>query len=617
MSVALQMYDLCGPWRFQVDPGRAGDERYSQRSYNAAGWPEVSLPCTFDDCAPGMERYRGTCWFRREFELSEPVDGGRASLCFEAVNYNAAVWLNDRRIGENHDPFLPFEFDITDVISSQNSNLVAIRVDNTRNRGQFPLFEGWLGQGGVLREVSLKIATDIDLKSFCVVAELRGTDGWIESMATLTNHRRESAWISLRLNISQIDGGRILELDLGRFEIGGESTREILVKKSIGHVSPWSPESPALYQAQFELLNHGHILSQKDFRLGFRKLEIRKNRVFLNGTQIFLKGFNRHEDSPRTGMAMDLSMARRDFEHIKSLGANTVRLCHYPHHPGEIDICDDLGLIVISEIPLNGWGIADYPGGGLGWHVEDVPGIIDTGKRQLAKLVGRDMHHPSIAFWSVCNEPAEAAHPEIVESVRELIKYGKTLDDSRLWTHVSNNWCNFEQNNLFLEDDVICVNGYPSLTQRLGHHGSDLPAGTEYLDAETDFTYSKLYWAENLNRLATLYPDQPIMVTEFGYPSVQGTAGPLGEDIQVLATQAELQVLLSLEKNLLSGALLWCYAKHPWPPGGFKPFTFELSPYGYMSRDRKTSMKALQVIRDMFNDSGRPATSRLQVVKAL
>ena len=81
---------------------------------------------------------------------------------------------------------------------------------------------------------------------------------------------------------------------------------------------------------------------------------------------------------------------------------------------------------------------------------------------------------------------------------------------------------------------------------------------------------------------------------KFGYMSIEGVNGPLGEDTQALGTEAEFK---AMDAPYVAGASLWCYAKHAWPAGCFD---FDISPWGYVSRDRKTRMKAFSVVRNMF-----------------
>jgi beta-glucuronidase len=204
---------------------------------------------------------------------------------------------------------------------------------------------------------------------------------------------------------------------------------------------------------------------------------------------------------------------------------------------------------------------------------------MDAAERELRKMILRDRNHPSIIFWSVSNE-SEEQHPEVNQGNNRLIQLGRQLDPTRLITHVSDRWSSEKESRYFEFDDVVCVNGYPgAFSQR----GDDL-----WLAKVTQ------WWRDELARLHARYPTKPIVITEFGYMSIEGMTGPIGEGTQALGTEAEFK---GMDAPYVSGATLWCSAKHAWPPGCF---AFEISPFGYVSRDRKTKMKAFSVVSNMF-----------------
>ena len=118
---------------------------------------------------------------------------------------------------------------------------------------------------------------------------------------------------------------------------------------------PWCPEHPVVYTARLELRVAGQLLDAVEISCGFRRIAVRDGQLLLNDTPMVLRGFNRHEDSPRAGMRVNLETARDDFLAMKAVGANFVRLCHYPHHPGELNLCDALGLLVMCEVPVYWW----------------------------------------------------------------------------------------------------------------------------------------------------------------------------------------------------------------------------------------------------------------------
>jgi GNAT superfamily N-acetyltransferase len=258
---------------------------------------------------------------------------------------------------------------------------------------------------------------------------------------------------------------------------------------------------------------------------------------------------------------------------MKQMGANFVRLCHYPHDPRTLDLCDEIGLLVMCEIPLYWWGNRE----------EDHAAKLEVAKRQLTRLIMRDRGHPSVIFWSVSNETSEEA-PEVAAGNAELVRLAKQFDPKRLATHVSDKWTNEPRSDA---DDVICVNSYPTWSARAWQHNP------QYEPAE-----GAGWWRENLAKLHERYPGKPIVVAEFGYPAIEGVAdGGIGEAFQAETVEAELRGILGAGPYV-SGATIWCWADHPWAEDNWINY-LTTSPFGVVARDRR-SKQAAPVVERLF-----------------
>jgi beta-glucuronidase len=347
---------------------------------------------------------------------------------------------------------------------------------------------------------------------------------------------------------------------------------------AVPQAQPWSPEQPRLYDFTVKLWEGEEETDCLTRRIGFRRIEARGARIELNGAPLFLKGFNYHEDSPRTGMAPDPEGGRRDLEGMKAAGANFVRLAHYPHHPATLDLCDQLGLLTLAEIPLWQWRIAKP-------DPEATALTAAAAERQLRAMIARDGHHPSVIFWSVSNECAEDQEG-VVAAIHNLLRLARQEDPGRLAVHVSNYWLKHPH---FEEDDVICVNHYPSWGKRLG------PDGHGY-----DLAKSADDWRSALEALHRRYPGKPVLVTEFGYPALAGIpGGGAGEVTQAKVIEGEMG---GIRHPAVCGMALWCWADHEWtfhdlPALG--PIT--ISPFGVVTRNRQPKA-ALKVLSRLFRE---------------
>lgn len=583
-----QTVELASPWRFCPDPHRDGESlSFWKADRTFPLWREVSVPSCFEAACPELDGYEGLCWYRHTFTPPAAWQGRRLVLRFEAVNYRARVWLNGHLLGEHRDGFLPFEFDVGASVLWGCGNLLAVSVDNASYEGDVPgTHVGWRGYGGILREVSLITMPAVHLGRIRIEAVPGGGGGAVVVRAEIRNDGAAAAEGDVDVAIQSPEGNIDLSLRSDRVSVESGACVEVRLEGHVPAVRAWSPASPVMYKA-LASLNRGTCDEDKTTTLfGFRKIEATPEGLLLNGERIFLTGFNRHEDSPQTAMATDLGTTRQDLERMKEAGANFVRLCHYPHHPATLDLCDQLGLLVLSEVPLYFWNNTDE-----GRRTQAARAL--SAARQLEKMIERDINHPCVIFWSVSNETPEG-EPGVAEDNRTLIRRARELDPSRLCVHVMNRW--EDGHAQFEEDDVVCVNTYPTMDfEARGHQ-----PGTFDVDGAV------ARQRDRLDALHRRYPSKPILIAEFGYCSLAGTFGhAFGEDEHARSISAEFA---TFDAPYLCGATIWCWADHPWPAGRF--FNgLAIAPFGVVSRDRRR-LQPYWTARAMFRArQGCPVTT--------
>ncbi len=555
--MARETLDLCGVWKFLPDP-RADAELSvcADHAPDTRRWREALIPATFETCLPELDGYEGTVWFAREASIPRGWESRRVALRFEGVNHHTGVWVNGHEAGGSSDGFLPFEIELDGFLRAGDTARILVRVDNLRREPDLPgTRAGWRNQGGILREVSL-VATDP-----ARITEVRvnaAQDGGLTVSWQAINGRDRPCNLRVAAQVIDAAGSLVWEAAASGCRHGGRCgirSRGLAVRPRLGR-RPWSPQRPTLYRAVVRLDAEDQEADRVEVRFGFRTVQAKDGKLLLNGEPIYLQGWNRDEDSRRHGMASDLQTARADLLAMKEAGATFVRLCHYPHHPAELDLCDEIGLTAMAEIPLYWWAGEESQ--------EARSAKVAAASRQLESMIRRDANHPSVVLWSVSNE-TEERRADVVDANRTLIRLARRLDPSRLAVHVSNRWQTAPH---FEEDDVICVNGYPSVD------GSARIHGTEGIEAAAEV------WRRDLDTLHQKHPDKPVLVTELGFPAVPGAVGagmPVDEQARVI--EAELGVLR--EKPYLCGATIWCWADHLWPVGSFEG-GIGVSPYGVL-----------------------------------
>ncbi len=538
--------DLGGTWQATLDAGNKGEqEGWFRPEFVAEGWRQVKVPGSFANVAPEIDRYEGPGWFRRSFRVPAEWQGRRVVLHCEGVNHTCKVWVNGRPAGDNSDAFLGFELPLGPDLRFDRDNVIVVRVDNSRRRDIIPGGRlGWHPYGGILREIELRASDACRIESVKVIAEPVGVDGSLRLRGTVVNGYNAPRTVRLEVAILDQKGTDCARFAPDPIKVDAERQEVFGVSESVRGVRPWSPVQPALYAADVRLVSEGKVLDQVSIRFGFRKVEARGERLFLNGQPVFLTGFNRHEDSPRTDMSPDHEWTRKELLQMKEMGCNFIRLCHYPQHPRTIDLCDETGLLVMGEIPLYMWP-------GLEEGLENYRGTVACAQRQLAKMIERDYNHPAVIFWSVSNE-IQTQHPEVRGTNVLLVQQAKRTDPTRLAVHVSDHWQSGQPRaDSFGEDDVICLNGYP--------HPKEGPA----------------WWTKRLEELHREYPGKPILVTEFGGEADREIEWQIGRLKAGFA---------GITGPYVCGTVIWCWADHPWDKTWLQP---PLSPYGVFSRERQ------------------------------
>ncbi len=587
--MSRETINLCDIWRFQPDPAGEGEKlSYMTTNYDDMHWRQVRVPADFSLCHPALQMYEGVGWFRRKIHIPARWRDQRIWLHFEGVNDHAKVWLNGQVVGSHEHGFLPFDIDIQEGARFGEQNVIVVRADNIHRPGELPgMQRGWRAFGGILREVALWAADPLHIAQVQVVGQGQSLGvaaqpvGHIMLQATVTNDR--SVAVTSKVRAQVLDGDAVLaDFVTSTLPLAPSATTEVTLQGPVPDAQLWSPDVPNLYTVQVSL----HELTTDDaletapvdlqsIRTGFRTLEVRDGELLLNGNPLFLTGFNRHEDSPRTNMCPDLDRVRQDLAAMKKAGSNFVRLCHYPHHPAELDLCDELGLLAMGEIPLYWWN-------GEEAGEENFISKIEAAKYQLGAMIVRDIHHPSLIFWSVSNENQEQ-RPEVAAGNRELVRLAKQLDPSRLAVHVSDHW---QQHPNFEADDVLCVNAYPSVWAL-------------QQDPTYDLAQSTVFWRDQLAALHAQYPDKPILVTEFGAMSFHGVrGGTYGEDTHAAVLDHEFQ---GMDAPYICGTTVWCWADHPWPGPGTFGNTVAQSPYGVLNRERQPRAP-FRTIRRLFRE---------------
>ena len=417
-------------WGFFVNEKPSNPEDLVEYDFDTS--PVMKVPGDWNTQDDRLFFYEGCVWFKKDFEYRKK-EGHRAVLYFGAVNYEAIVYVNGKKVGSHVGGFTPFNFDITEEVSD-GKNFVIVKVDNKRRAENVPtLIFDWWNYGGITRDVMVLDVPEryVENYKFC-----------------LDKADAEKVRFSLQMNAA--GAGDRVRLDIPELKVVKDFvTDESGRVEAEMDIAPelWSPENPKLYKVSISC--NGEKIEDE---VGFRTVEAKGKQILLNGKPVFLRGISIHEEKAYGGgRANGPEDARVLLGWAKDLGCNFVRLAHYPHNEWAVREAERMGILVWSEIPCY-WTIA--------WTDPDT---YANASGQLRDMVKRDQNRANVIIWSIANETPHS--PERDDFLRRLALEAKKLDDMRLVSMAmevtsADNYVNTLKDNMHEYVDVVSFNQY-------------------------------------------------------------------------------------------------------------------------------------------------------------
>ncbi len=384
-------------WKFsprQVDGGH--DKNFDDSSFERIVVPHTNrrLPWHgFDE-----KEYEFVSLYRRRFKIPKDAAGKRVFVDFEGVMTASTVWINGTRLGEYKGGYTPFSFELTPHLDWNGENVLAVDVDSTE-RPDIPPFGyeiDYLTFGGIYREVALRIVPQTFIENiFAQPKDVLSTKPSVDVECFL-----ESAQVlpkGLSLEVELMDADRSIGKVIQRISSSGPAkareasngpVSEVVHIPDLTGIKLWDIDKRNLYSVRVRLMQGSQVLDEDSRRFGFRHAEFTDHGFELNGKVIKLRGLDRHQTFPFVGQAMSGRAQRRDADILRNkLHCNIVRTSHYPQSRHFLDACDELGLLVLEEIP--GWQ-----------HIGDAA-WKDLSVDNVRRMIRRDWNRPSIVLWGV------------------------------------------------------------------------------------------------------------------------------------------------------------------------------------------------------------------------
>ncbi len=399
--------------------------------YNFDNSLQLTVPGDWNTQMEKLYYYEGSVWYKKDFKYNSKKDK-LVYLYFEAVNYEAIVYLNGELIGKHIGGYTPFQFDVTDKLK-EGDNFVVVKVDNTRKRENVPTVnQDWWNYGGITRSVHLISTPKSHINDYSIQLS-KTTVNTIEGWVTVANGK-DGETVSVSIPELKKTINTTLE--------NGKSSFTIKAKPEL-----WEPKNPKLY----DIIIKTESDKITDY-IGFRTIETNGSKILLNGKETFLKGICIHEEAPfKTGRVTSVEECKILLNWAKELGCNFIRLAHYPHSETMVREAEKMGFMIWSEIPVY-WTV----------QFENADTYVNA-ENQLTEMISRDKNRAGVVLWSVANETPEST--ERLSFLTHLAEHARKLDSTRLITAALDTQSQDNEGRL-IEDplgkavDVIGINNY-------------------------------------------------------------------------------------------------------------------------------------------------------------
>ena len=392
--------DLCPDWRFHLDDVRGGEHP----TLDDSSWRELDLPHDWSIEHPISEDNptgssggwvrAGIGWYRRGFDDPRRSPDERVWVEFEGAYMNASVWINGRFLGLRPYGYSGFGYDLTPYLAPDGPNVLAVRVDNSRQPNS-----RWYTGSGIYRPVTLTVTGPVHVDrwgTYVTTPEVSADAATVKVRTSVVNEASENREVTLATKLVAPDGTVAAETT-STAALPGRARTKLEQTLDVKAPSLWSPETPTLYKVVTRILAADTEFDVHETTVGIRSIRFDADEgFFVNGKPVKMRGVCEHHDAGCVGAAVPEGVWARRLGILKDMGCNAIRTSHNPPAPVFLDLCDRIGFLVIDEA-FDEWVVGKKP---HGYHQH----FDEWAARDLADMMRRDRNHPCVVLWSIGNE---------------------------------------------------------------------------------------------------------------------------------------------------------------------------------------------------------------------
>lgn len=468
---------LNGVWKFNfVDEPTKRPQDFYTASYDVSDWDDLPVPSNWEmygydkplycnveyphaNNPPYIQRRFGYSGYgvnpvgsyRRTFELPENWADKQVFVMFGGIYSAAYVWVNGEYVGYTQGANNDHEFDITDKLQT-GENSISVQVFRWSD-GSYLECQDMFRMSGIYRDVYLYATPKTFVRDHYITSELQSSSNYTSGTFTLktwVNNRDESPQtVSAQVELLNPAGESIYASEQQKItSLASGTEQELTFTTNLTNLLLWTAETPNLYTAIVTLKNNrGKILEVFSTKYGFRHIEIKNRKVFINGEEVLFKGANRHDTHPRYGRAVTTESMLQDVLMFKQNNLNTIRTSHYPNAARMYAMFDYYGLYTMDEADLE-----CHANTGISSITSWAPAFADRTRR----MAQRDRNHPSVIFWSLGNESGDGPNfTDAYNAIREIDNRIIHYEGQGSWTHTD-----------------LTSNMYPTISELQGNDAS-------------------------------------------------------------------------------------------------------------------------------------------------
>ena len=432
---------LNGKWKFYWQRGLKNQpENFQLTSFDDSHWDEINVPSVWQTQGYSVPYYYASTFpkafsrskgkipsidhdmqeigfYRKSFTLNENFNGRELFLHFGAAKSALDVYVNGEFVGYSQGSMTPHEFNVTKVLKP-GENVITAKLYRYSDGSYLEDQDMWW-LCGIYREVYLFAEPKLCLRDFYFKTDF--DDSYTDSNVTLNmyinNYNNIRGKMTASAKLIDSNNGEIL-LGTKETELSG-GNEAVTFTETVKAPEKWSAETPNLYTVVMTIELDGKIICVKTYKVGFKKVEIKGEKIYYNGMPLMIKGVNRHDFDCDNGWAVPREIYTQDLDIMKQNNINSIRTSHYPDDPYFYDMCNKYGFYVMDECEVETHGVRrkGVPGSNPVW----TGAVVD----RMQRMVLRDRNNPCVFMWSLGNEAGDGSN------FMEMKKAALALDNSR------------------------------------------------------------------------------------------------------------------------------------------------------------------------------------------